>query len=118
VGSDGTVYLVADGPDGDAVIAAPPGTGTATRLVALPGHTHDAAVVVDPAGRWVLLPAPGGARAVDLASRDATTVDLGCPPEETPGALTAGSAPGTALLLGQCAAPVPGAAVLWSLVVG
>jgi DNA-binding beta-propeller fold protein YncE len=115
---DGTVYLVADGPEGDRVVSVAPGAPAATPLLELPGHTYDRGLVVDPAGRWVLLPAAGGVRAVDVATRDAATVGLGCDPEQAPGTVVAGGQPGTVLVLGRCRQPRPGTATLWLLDVG
>ena len=109
---DGTIFISAETREGDLVLAVPPGGTTATRLLALAGHTFDYALVVEPAQGWVLLPALGGVRAVDLVTGGQTPVDLGCRSGQQLHDIVPGIGAG-AVLLGECADPRPGTPLVW-----
>jgi hypothetical protein len=109
---DGTLYISAEARDGDLLLAVPPGGTSATRLLALAGHTFDYALAVEPAGQWVLLPARGGVRAVDLSTGGQTPVDVGCRSRPQVRGIVPGRGAG-ALLLGECDAPRPGTPHVW-----
>jgi hypothetical protein len=109
---DGTLYISAEALDGDLLLAVPRGGNSATRVMALAGHTFDYALVVEPAQGWVLLPARDGARAIDLITGEQTLVDVGCAAHAQVRQIVPGRGAG-AVLLGQCADPAPGTATVW-----
>ena len=100
VAPDGTVVVRVEVPDGTRLIELSPVGTSSTRRLDLPGPANDDELVVDPAQGWALVPAVGGARAVDLTSGGSAPVDVGC----TPGVdqLLPGSGGGSVLMLGRC----------------
>jgi len=100
VAPDGTVVVRVEVPDGTRLIELSPAGTSSTRRLDLPGPADDDELVVDPAQGWALVPAVGGARAVDLTSGGSAPVDVGC----TPGVdrLLPGSGGGSVLMLGRC----------------
>jgi hypothetical protein len=111
--ADGTVFARVEARERNWLLALPPGASSGTRLLDLGGPAPDGAIVVDPAQGWALLPAAGGARAVDLATGGSTPVDLGCPVEVTQ--LLPGGGEASALILGRCDTRVGGSPTLWLL---
>jgi hypothetical protein len=113
-GADGTTFLVVAVGDGAWVLAVPPRGGAGPVLVQLDDHFYDYAVVVEPAQVWGLLPAPEGARAVDLTTGELRDqIDVGCPGQDVRGMFPGAGA--TALLVGECNAPRTRTQMLWIL---
>ncbi|TFV74360.1 hypothetical protein E4P39_12750 [Blastococcus sp. CT_GayMR19] len=110
---DGTVFARVEAQARNWLLALAPRGSSGTQLLDLGGQDADDAIVVDPALGWVLLPAAGGARAVDLATGGSTPVDLGCPVEVTQ--LLPGRGAASALILGRCSTPDGGHPTLWVL---
>jgi hypothetical protein len=99
--ADGTVFLLVEVPDGAWVLAVPDGGGAGPVLAQVDDRVFDYALSVEPAQRWALVPAPEGARAVDLTTGEVRPpFDVGC----GPGTDVAGLAQDRegALLVGQC----------------
>ena len=109
---DGTLYVSAETREGDLLLALPHRANSASRVMELAGHTYDYALAVDPAQGWVLLPARGGVRAIDLITGGQTLVDLACPSGQQVREIVQGNG-ADAVLLGQCASPRPGTALVW-----
>jgi hypothetical protein len=113
-GADGTTFLVVSVGDGAWVLAVPPRGGAGPVLVQLDDHFYDYALVVEPAQVWGLLPAPDGARAVDLTTGELSDqIDVGCPGQDVRGMFPGAGA--TALLVGECNAPRTRTQMLWIL---
>jgi hypothetical protein len=112
-GVDGTVFLVVAVHDGAWILAVPDRGGAGPVLVQLPNSFYDYALVVEPAQVWALLPAPSGARAVDLTTATfRPPVDLGCPGQEVRAMSPTGDGSG-ALLVGECDVTRTGTQMLW-----
>ncbi|MGY1601598.1 hypothetical protein [Geodermatophilus sp. SYSU D00815] len=103
-GADGTLHLTVQPRSGDLIATV---RGSGADVVRIGGHAYDNSLVVDPAGRVAVLPAPAGARAVDLATGATGELDVGCAAVEPVGRVVPGAGPSTALLLGRCAAGRP-----------
>jgi hypothetical protein len=114
-GSDGTTFLVVQVGHGSSwVMAVPPGSAVGPVLAEIT-DPYGYALVVEPAEVWGLLPAPDGARPVDLSNGDLREpVDVGCPGQDVrdlfPGARGRG-----AVLIGECNAPRSRTQMLWIL---
>jgi hypothetical protein len=111
-GIDGTVFLLARVATGAWLLAVPDGGGAGPVLVSLADATDASALVVEPAQVWGLVPAPAGARAVDLVHGVVRPpIALGCPGAQVRDMVPASRGIG-ALLIGECAGAVP---MLWEL---
>ena len=110
---DGTVFVRVEAQERNWLLALPPAGSAGTPLLDLGGQDADDAIVVDPVRGWVLLPARGGARAIDLATGGSTPVDVGCPVEIDQ--LLPGRGGASALILGRCGARGSGNPTLWVL---
>jgi hypothetical protein len=112
-GADGTTFLVVEvGFGGAWIMAVPPG-GDAGRVLAELADPYDYALVVEPAQVWGLLPAPDGARPVDLTSGELReTVDVGCPGQDIRGIFPGAGGRG-AVLVGECNSPRTRTQMLW-----
>ncbi|MGY1601600.1 hypothetical protein [Geodermatophilus sp. SYSU D00815] len=98
---DGTVFLTVDVQDGAWVLAVPDGGGAGPVLVQLADRVFDYTMAVEPAQVWALLPAPEGARALDLRTgEERGPLDVGCAGGPDVRAIV--PAPQGALLVGQC----------------
>jgi hypothetical protein len=103
VGTDGTVFLVVDVPDGAWILAVPDGGGAGPILVQLADRIFDYTMAVEPAQQWVLLPAAAGARAVDLRTGDIRgPLDVGCASGPDVRAIVPARQDAGALVVGQC----------------
>jgi hypothetical protein len=93
----------------------PDGGGAGPVLAQLEQPFYDYALVVEPGQVWALLPAPTGARAVDLTTGTLRSpVDLGCPGQDVR-AMVPGSGGRGALLVGECNSPRTRTQMLWIL---
>jgi hypothetical protein len=112
---DGTVFLAVSVPGSAWLLAVPDGGGAGPVLAQLDEPFYDYALLVEPAQVWALLPAPTGARAVDLTTgRLRPPVDLGCPGQDVR-AMFPGSSGIGALLVGECNSPRTRTQMLWIL---
>jgi hypothetical protein len=83
-------------------------------LVQLKDPRYDYALVVEPAQVWGLVPAPEGARAINLTTGEARPpIDLGCPGQDVRAMVPAGDS--GALLIGVCNSPRTRTQMLWVL---
>jgi hypothetical protein len=114
-GTDGTVFLSVEVPGAAWILAVPDRGGAGPVLVQLDDSYYDYSLVVDPAQKWALLPAPQGARAVDLTTgKEHAPVDVGCPGRDVR-AVFSGAGGSDALLVGVCNAPRTRTQMLWIL---
>lgn len=114
-GRDGTVFLAVSVPGSAWLLAVPDGGGAGPVLAQLAESFYDYALVVEPAQVWALLPAPTGARAVDLTTgRLRPPLDLGCPGQDVRD-MVPGSGGLGALLIGECDSPRTRTQMLWVL---
>jgi hypothetical protein len=108
---DGVVFVSADVPAGNWLLAVPAGLPRPSRVLARAGPAPADGLVVNPWQGWVLYPAGRGAHAVNLVTWGVTAVDVGC--------RTSGPVRGVAgraqdvLLLGRCARPGALVPMLW-----
>jgi hypothetical protein len=110
---DGTVIARVEARARNWLLSLAPAGSSGTQLLDLGGRDADDAIVVDPALGWLLLPAAGGARVIDLATGGSAPVDLGCPVEVAQ--LLPGRGAASALILGRCDTPGGGHPTLWVL---
>jgi hypothetical protein len=112
--ADGTVFLLVTVRDGAWILAVPDGGGAGPLLAQLVDRVYDYALVVEPAQRWAVLPAPTGAVAVDLTTGELRgPLIVGCTPRLDVRALY--PAPGGALMIGECDTPREDTQMLWFL---
>jgi hypothetical protein len=110
--ADGTVFLGVQVAQEAWILAVADRGGAGPVLAEVAKSRFDDALVVEPAQVWGLMPAPEGARAIDLT--DGTSgppVDLGCEWQDVR-AITAGD-DGTALLIGVCNSSTTRTEMLW-----
>ena len=100
---DGTVFARVEDRDGSRLLAQAPGTSSGRELLDLGGQAEDDQLVIDPTRGWALLPAAGGARAVDLATGGGTLVEVECAADVEQ--LLPGRRESSALMLGRCITP-------------
>ena len=114
-GIDGTVFLLVEVTGGTWLLAVPDGGGAGPVLAQLEDRIYDYALMVEPAQVWALLPAPEGARAVDLTTGEAhDRLRLGCAPRLDVRDIVPAATEGTgALLIGQCDTPRVRTPMLW-----
>jgi hypothetical protein len=114
-GIDGTVFLLVEVTGGTWLLAVPDGGGAGPVLAQLEDRIYDYALMVEPAQVWALLPAPEGARAVDLTTGEAhDRLRLGCAPRLDVRDIVPAATEGTgALLIGQCDTPRVPTPMLW-----
>lgn len=111
-GADGTVFLLVEVRDATWVLAVPDGGGAGPVLAQLEDRIYDYALAVEPAQVWGLLPSAVGVRAVDLATGEQPDpLRLECGPNLD--VHTVLSAPGGAVLLGECDDPREDTQMLW-----
>ena len=108
---DGTVFARVEDRHGSRLLAQAPGTSSGRELLDLGGQVDDDQLVVDPTRGWALLPAAGGARAVDLATGGGTLVEVECAADVQQ--LVPGRGTSSALMLGRCITPGLDAPMLW-----
>ncbi|WP_344687447.1 hypothetical protein [Blastococcus jejuensis] len=113
-GVDGTVFLLVEVRDATWLLAVPDGGGAGPVLAQLEDRIYDYALAVEPAQVWGLLPSPVGVRAVDLTTAEERgPLRLECGPNfDVRQVLTA---PGGAVLLGECDDPREDTQMLWLL---
>jgi hypothetical protein len=112
--ADGTVFLLVAVRDGGWILAVPDGGGAGPLLASVADRIYNYALTVEPAQVWALLPDPAGARAIDLTTGDMPApVRLGCEPRLDVRNLY--SAPGGALVIGECDTPREDTQLLWFL---
>jgi hypothetical protein len=109
---DGTVFLLVEVREGGWIVAVPDGGGAGPVLAQLADRVFDYALEVEPAQHWALVPAAGGAQAVDLTTGSlGGTLDLGCEPKLDVRDIV--PAAGGALLVGECDTPREDTQMLW-----
>lgn len=113
-GAGGSVLVAVSGEQEEWLLTGDDGTGATTRMLELLPRGFDYSFVVDPAQRWVLLPALDGVRAVDLAGGQARTIGLDCGMGSPARLLTAGSGAVAALAVGECARGADRVPTLWA----
>lgn len=112
--ADGTVFLVVQVAQEAWILALADRGGAGPVLAQVAKSRYDDALVVEPAQVWGLMPAPEGARAVDLTDgASGPPVGLGCDWQDVR-AIAPGS-DGTALLTGECISGTTRTQMLWVL---
>lgn len=111
---DGTVFLLVAVKEEAWILGIPDGGGAGPLLAQLADRIFDYALVVEPAQVWAVLPAPTGASAVNLTTGESSgPVDVDCEPRLDVRNLY--SAPGGALMIGECDTPREDTQMLWFL---
>jgi hypothetical protein len=114
VAADGTVFLGVQVAQEAWILAVPDRGGAGPVLAQVAKSRFDDALVVEPAQVWGLMPAPEGARAIDLTNGTfGPPVDLGCGWHDVR-AIAPGS-DGGALLIGVCNSSRTRTQMLWML---
>jgi hypothetical protein len=109
---DGTVFLLVEVREGGWIVAVPDGGGAGPVLAQLADRVFDYALEVEPAQRWALVPAAGGAQSVDLTDGSlGGTLELGCEPKLDVRDIV--PTDGGALLVGECDTPREDTQMLW-----
>ena len=112
--ADGTVFLGVQVAQEAWILAVPDGGGAGPVLAQVAKSRFDDALTVEPAQVWALMPAPEGARAIDLTNGTfGPPVDFGCTWHDV-SAIAPGS-DGGALLIGECYSSGTRAQMLWQL---
>lgn len=111
-GADGTVFLSVQVAQQAWVVAVADRGGPGPVLAQVAKSRYDDALTVEPGQVWALMPAPEGARAIDLTNGTfGPPVDLGCDWQDL-SAIAAGS-DGAALLIGVCNSARTRTQMLW-----
>jgi hypothetical protein len=110
--ASGTVYAAMEFHEGDWLLEAAP-DGPVRRVLELADRYIAYSFVVDPAGRWLLLPAQDGVRAVDLATGAARGISVGCATGYPARYLYPGTADVAALVIGACPNRAQRIPMLW-----
>ena len=114
--ADGTVFLLVEVDEGTWVLAVPDGGGAGPLLGQLHERIYNYALVVEPAQVWALLPAPVGARSVDLTTGEETRpLAFGCQPRLDVQGLQPSADGLGALAFGECDTPREDTQMLWLL---
>lgn len=109
---DGTVFLGVQVAQEAWILAVADGGGAGPVLAQVAKSRYDDALVVEPAQVWGLMPAPEGARAIDLTDGAyGPPVKLGCEWQDVR-AIAPGS-DGSALLVGVCISAATRTQMLW-----
>jgi hypothetical protein len=110
--ADGTVFLSVQVEQEAWILAVADRGGAGPVLAQVPKSRYDDALVVEPAQVWALMPAPAGARAIDLTDGTlGAPVDLGCVWQDVRAIASAGD--GSALLVGVCNSSTTRTQMLW-----
>jgi hypothetical protein len=110
--ADGTVFLSVQVEQEAWILAVADRGGAGPVLAQVTKSRYDDALVVEPAQVWALMPAPEGARAIDLTDGTfAAPVDLGCDWQDVRAIAPAGD--GSALLVGVCNSSTTRTQMLW-----
>lgn len=111
-GADGTVFLGVQVAQEAWILAVADRGGAGPVLAQVVKSRYDDALVVEPAQVWGLMPAPEGARAIDLTTGTfGPPVDLGCEWQDVR-AIASGT-DGRALLIGVCDSSRTRTQMLW-----
>ncbi|MDQ1660477.1 MAG: hypothetical protein QOJ68_457 [Blastococcus sp.] len=112
--ADGTVFLSVQVAQEAWILAVADRGGAGPVLAQVTKSRYDDALVVEPAQVWALMPAPEGARAIDLTDGTfGAPVDLGCDWQDVR-AIAPGS-DGSSLLVGVCNSSTTRRQMLWVL---